>query len=869
MAVDLDKFYPMFADYAMGHGGPRIAIDHFHAAGVIDESGAESLVQRYEADVHKIMQGGPVIKPRHEDSWYPGALETDLCWGAFRRRLSEKGRDAQIPSLNETSDIIVRLTPDPGGKPRSARGLVIGHIQSGKTTNFTAVAAKLADRNYRMVIILAGIHNSLRQQTQDRLINDLITEIPDRWFPITGVDGDFDLVKLKDNSDDSQGPAKQDAVAYLSAHGKTSLLVVKKNAVILEKLRRWLSKSTAAAALRNAQVLVVDDEADQASVETNTINPLIRKILRLMPRGTYIGYTATPFANVFIDPSDSDDLYPRDFIYPLPEPEGYFGTQTLFGRDVPDLDKDDEEGLDMIRIIPDEDEFKLRPRGKDDLDTFYPVITEALRSAIRWFVLATAARRCRDDRGDSSMLIHTSFQTSVHERFAPVIESELKKMRVALATRDQTLLDTLADQWVNEAARVPADQFGHVLLTFENIQPSLLDVLDDCRVIIDNSKSDVRLKYNEDETLTVIAIGGNTLSRGITLEGLVSSVFLRPTNTYDTLLQMGRWFGFRVGYEDLPRIWMTDGLRRAFRHLALVEHEMRQDMLVYELQGITPMDAAVRIRTYPALRVTAKMGAARPNRISYSGARLQTRFYRRWDQDWLQKNWHAGERLIGSATRNSMPKQLGNGGALFGNIAVNDVRTFLEEYDILPDQADMDAVQLLRYIEQQNAADDPKLIRWNLAIIAGSGEEIDVAGMKVRSSVRAPYRDGGEIADIKTLMSKIDLVVDVEGLSSTEGRKLTEAELKKRRIESPELRDKGLLVLYPLDRVGKPQLEKSARVRENMDATSSPLGLALVFPKTTYSASERDSVQMTHVAVELAEFPEEVDTDSEVYEADG
>ncbi|WP_139000247.1 Z1 domain-containing protein [Rhodococcus zopfii] len=862
MALDLEKFYNVFAEWAMGHGGPSAAADYFLSLGMIDEDQAKDLVKRYEERVQKVMTGGPVIKPRHEESWYPGALETDHCWGAFRERLKEKGREDQIGALNEASDTIVRLTPDPSGEPRSARGLVVGYIQSGKTTNFTAVAAKLADRKYRMVIVLAGIHNSLRRQTQDRLITDLTAKIPARWHPITDVDGDFDLTRL---GRETRGPAKHDAVGYLTSQDKTSLLVVKKNVTVLRKLLQWLNKPSARPALQTAQVLVIDDEADQASVETNTINPLIRDILRLFPRGTYIGYTATPFANVFIDPADSDDLYPRDFIYPLPPPDKYFGPEMLFGRDVPDLDKDDEQGLDMIRIIPDDDEFRLRPRGKADLDDFQPVVTDELRAAIHWLFLATAARWYRGDKSDSSMLIHTSFQTSVHEKYEPVIQDELEKLSEALETNDPTLFSSLRKQWVDETTRVDAARFGLTPLTFDEIAPLLSDVVGDCRIIIDNSRSDERLEYREDESNTIIAIGGNTLSRGITLEGLVSSVFLRPTNTYDTLLQMGRWFGFRDGYEDLPRIWMTDFLRRAFRHLALVEHEMRQDMAVYELQGITPMEAAVRIRTHPALRVTAKMGAARPSRISYSGARLQTRFYRRWDRTWLENNWQASERLIAAAMRHSQQQTLPNGGALFRNVSVNDVRTFLEDYNIVLDQADMSADQMLQYIERQNAEDDPKLTRWNVAIIGGEGEVVEIAGIKVAASVRAPYKEGGEVADIKTLMSKADLVVDVEGLAPATARGMREAELKERRINEPGLRDKGLLVLYPLDRVSKPRSDRSADVREEMNAVSSPVGLAVVFPKTSYSDSERDAVQMTHVAVELAEYPEEVDTDADVY----
>ncbi|WP_235831535.1 Z1 domain-containing protein [Gordonia zhaorongruii] len=858
----------MFAEWAMARGGPDAAAAWFLEAGMADEEVAGELVERFNSNVGEVMTGGPVIKPRHEESWYQGALDSDPCWGQFRQKLEDKGRGAQVPSLNSASDTIVRLTPNPSGEARSARGLVVGFIQSGKTTNFTAVAAKLSDRRYQMVIVLAGIHNALRKQTQQRLNDDLVSGAPERWFSITGIDGDFDLTRIGDDS--KTGPAKHDAVTYLTARDKTSLLVVKKNATVLRKLRKWLEKPTAQNALRNAPVLVIDDEADQASVESGTINPLIRDILRLLPRGAYIGYTATPFANVFIDPSDASDLYPRDFIYPLPQPDGYFGPEMLFGRDVPDLDDDNVDGYDMIRTIPDEDEFKLRPISKKDVDGFIPVVTDELRAAIRWFVLATAARRRRQDSGDSSMLIHTSFQTQVHDEYKPVIQRELNSLRAAVdhPEANASVIEQLRDQWEDETSRVPAEDWGREPVDFGGVLDQVASVIGGTRVIVDNYRSEDRLHYEDGETNTVIAIGGNTLSRGITLEGLVSSVFIRPTNTYDTLLQMGRWFGFRIGYEELPRIWMTKSLQQSFRHLALVEHEMRQDMSVYELQGVTPTDAAVKIRTHPTLRVTAKMGAATPTRVSYGGARLQTRFFKRYDDEWLKANWEAADRLLAQAQRYVHAMDLPNGGRLFKGVSVSSVRAFLEGFQIVPDQADMDTAMILRYIDQQNSLDEPQLTSWNLAIMSGTGAPYAIGGVDQRSVIRAPYQGGGPIADIKTLMSKEDLVVDIDSISTAEARKLEEARLKLRRIESDETKSRGLLVLYPIDPNSEPVSDSSKKVREAMSASGPLIGLGLVFPKTTYSESERDSVQSTHIAVDLADHAEEIDTHDEMHGGD-
>lgn len=868
MARDLEKLYGVFANWAMNQGGTEAAAATFIQGGMADEDTVAQLVARFNTNVGKVMTGGPVIKPKHEASWYQGALDSDPCWGQFQKRLVVKGLDTLVPSLNTSTDTIVRLTPDPSGEARPARGLVVGFIQSGKTTNFTAVAAKLADRSYKMVIVLAGIHNALRQQTQQRLMDDLVGGTPGRWFPITGVESDFDLTKISDSA--ISGPARHDAVAYLTTPGKTSLLVVKKNAVILRKLKKWLEKPTAQNALKTAQVLVIDDEADQASVESGTINPLIRDLLGLMPRSTYIGYTATPFANVFIDPTDASDLYPRDFIYPLPTPKGYFGPEMLFGRDVPGLDNENIDGYDMIRTIPDEDEFKLRPTSKKDVDGFVPVMTAELRAAIRWFVVATAARRNRGDQGDSSMLIHTSFQTQVHEAYRPVIAAELGALKEAVADRTShvQVVDELRTQWADETARVPASDWQREPLPFEQVLATMSSVIDDTRVIVDNYRSEDRLHYEAGVPNTVIAIGGNTLSRGITLSGLVSSVFIRPTNTYDTLLQMGRWFGFRIGYEELPRIWMTKSLRHAFRHLALVEHEMRQDMEVYELQGIDPMQAAVKIRTHPTLRVTAKMGAATPQRISYAGARLQTRFFLRYDEDWLRTNWNAADRLLSQVQRRVNPVDLANGGKLFKGVSVSSVRAFLEDFQILPDQSDMDTDMITKYIDQQNALDEPQLTKWNVALMSGTGNKCSIGGNDLKSLIRAPYKDGGAVADIKTLMSKEDLVIDLEDISTAEARKMSEAQLKLKRIEREETHSRGLLVLYPIDPNGKPSSESSRKVREEMGAVHGLVGLALVFPKTTYSESERDTVQSTHISVDLPEDPEVINTDDEMHGED-
>lgn len=840
--------------------GLEPAISKYHSFGFVTDEEAEQFRHWYKAGVDRVGEGGPVLK-RTREGWYPGAQPTDQTWSHFVSTMEEENKEFQLPSVHETSDTIVGLTPDPAEEPYAAKGLVVGFIQSGKTTNFTAVAAKLADLDYRMVIVLAGIHNALRRQTQDRLYHYLIPKNKGRWFPLTSSSSDFDLSSLNDNDKTT----KHDAAAYLRNPGKTSLLVVKKNHVVLKKLLKWLSAPEAVKALENQPVLIIDDEADQASVATRSINPLIREILQLMPRSTYIGYTASPFANVFIDPHDSSDLYPKDFIYSLPQPEGYFGPEVLFGRDVLSRDEEDIEGYDMIREIPEEDEFLYRPKTKDEEDGFKPAMTEELRDAISWFFLATAARWGRQGLVDSSMLIHTSFKTKIHESYEEIIQEEIDRLKSAVKQSDTDELSRLRNQWETECERVPSSDWGRESESFAEILQLLPDVLEDVRIVIDNSRSEERLDYDYREYNTIIAVGGNTLSRGITLEGLVSSVFLRPTNTYDTLLQMGRWFGFRNGYEDLPRIWTTDSLRRAFRHLSLVEHEMRSDINMYELQNTTPMDAAVRIRTHPSLRVTAKMGASKPARTSYSGARLQVRYYKRDDADWLENNWDAGLDLIQAAGRASKPTTLENGSVLFTNVPVGEVLKFLDRYEILPDQADLDRDMLEKYITERNSAENPQLTRWNIAVRSGQRSSQDFGGYEIPFVNRAPLKDPSTIADVGTLMTPQDLVIDMPEMSTKEAKSHTEAELKLKRLDSNNTKDNGLLVLYPIDKDSRPTTKKAEAVRYDMEAPRDILGIGIVFPQDNLSDSEKASVRSTHLSVDVSAYPEEVDIDGDVF----
>lgn len=856
-----DRLAPMFRFFAetARDEGIDAAVSRFASSFTTDE--VASLRRVYGSMLRRVQSGGRVIAAAGREDWYPGPIDKDTFWNSLSDYFKAKDwDDERLRSVDESSSQVVAHTPRPGRERFAGRGLVVGYVQSGKTTNFTAVAAKMADLGYNFVVVLSGIHNGLRRQTQERLEEQLRGLNPDRWFGLTEPDKDF------------QRPGTSSPSVYFSpTASKVTLAVVKKNATVLRRLRTWLTSSDGQTALQNARVLIIDDEADQASVATGSINPIIRELLDLMPRHTYIGYTATPFANVFIDPTD-DDLYPRDFVLNLPKPSGYFGPETVFGRDSLEGDESDAtpDGHDMVRAIPDDHVTHLRPRNRIEAEDFVPTITAEVRTAVQWFLLASAARRARGDLGHSTMLVHTSVKTSVHESFGDPLRDLVRRMSERWRAHDGAFATELRGLWERETQRVKASDWGREQNTFDEVAEHLAEVFEAARVILDNSRSDERLDYG-DEPVVAIAVGGNTLSRGLTLEGLVVSLFVRGASTYDTLLQMGRWFGYRIGYEDLPRIWTTDELADAFRHLAQVEADMRRDIERYQVQNKNPTELAVRIRTHPSLRITAKMGAAQPASISYAGARLQTRYFERLDREWLTDNIAAAERLVAASLRGREPRLVGQHRVIEG-VDVGVVKSFLTDYHVHPDQVDLDTSMLIDYIDRCLNANEPTLEKWNVAVIEGSSPTtVRLDQLEVKGSIRSrlghirsddPDREAEanremreqRRADIKTLMSRRDMALDL-GLDEEKLAKGTEAELRAARDSHERYSDRGLLVLYAIDPVSTPSAAR-AKTRAPMDAAATPIGVGIVLPGRGDAV-----VRSTHMAVDLSDVETEDESD--------
>jgi len=828
-----------------------------------DEQVPECVKKRHEERAQQIMnrQRGGWIEQVGLGSWYQGPDAVGgRYWPALREILSRNGwDDDELGALDLSSTGVVARLGAPHSTGFTRRGLVLGYVQSGKTTNFTAAIAKAADAGYRLFVVLSGMHEGLRQQTQVRLDQQLVDPHPETWFRGTEVE------RAYGSSGDFIGDANVN-VLLGSAGNHRVLCVIKKNGHRLRRFLAWL-RTAQGTVLAGCPTLVIDDEADQAGVNAarpdnrpTAINGLMRDILQTLPKVSYIGYTATPYANLLIDPDVGEDLFPRDFILSLPKPPAHFGPESIFGREPLTRDREgddpDPDRYDMVRTVPEEELGGLSPLGADISD-FAPELTHSLVDAIEYFWLATAARRARGiGNRHSTMLVHTSMRILVHQQFKQLLEGHLGSTLEKLEAGDAELWAILGEVWEREGSRVDPAEWGRSVVAFDQIRRRLVEVVRETRVIVDNSMSSDRLDYDSDEPQTVIAIGGNTLSRGLTLEGLCVSFFVRTARAYDTLLQMGRWFGYRRGYEDLPRIWMTDELKEWFRHLATVEQEIRYDIERFELEGLTPLQFGPRLRTHPALAITAaaKMRAAVPASVSYSGRRLQTILFNHRDPVWLAANIAAVRALIEQAGDWAEPEQRPDapGDWLMRGVDSTVVRNFLGSYRFHPDSRDISSDLMTRYIRSQ--VENGELERWTVGVL-GLPERRDLLGsvdlglpepvnLINRSRVRL---SGVAHANIKSLMSKEDRAVDL-GLRPDELSGMKNGQLEQIR-NSPRFGgrgdDSGLLLVYPISK--NSVAAAGSESRQDLDAVEDVMGVGIVFPE-----AHTDEGEQTYMTVDLS-----------------
>ena len=345
-------------------------------------------------------------------------------------------------------------------------------------------------------------------------------------------------------------------------------------------------------------------------------------------------------------------------------------------------------------------------------------------------------------------------------------------------------------------------------------------------------------------------MGGSILARGLTLEGLTVSYFLRTANHYDTLLQMGRWFGYRSRYEDLPRIWMPEVLRLRFRALAGVEQEIRDEIEQYRRQNLTPMDIAVKVRAIPGMAMTAanRMRAARRCAVSYWGTHRQTFRFNHRDDGLLRKNWAAGAELASRADALGLraPSTETGGKKLWRQVPRSSIRRFLETYSVHETHADLSREMLLPFLAQ----DDERLNSWNVGIVeAGQGPESRErlgGAHTLRMVNRARLADTNSFADIKALMSKRDVLFDCDN-ATPEGQGWEHYKFAREECvgEIP------LLLLYPIDR--NSSVQRRSNVRIGLEAKFDVLGYGIIFPGSRTEGGDFVSVELRTLSADEIE----------------
>jgi hypothetical protein len=725
----------------------------------------EQVIRGIEARLVISMDMGAVLsKPDHVPWLLSRKAEiVPFYFDRYRQYLPKLNMTpAVIATLDRVTDEVLDMCGDPklpGHWKR--RGLVVGDVQSGKTATYTALTCKAADAGYRLIVLMTGTLENLRRQTQQRL---------DEGF--VGLDSSDKLQKAQIAKNNAVGVGVIDnrrvagvftsrskdfskvllnSLGFrLDAFQEPVLLVIKKNARIIENLHNWLEGYNAGPDGRiAAPILLIDDEADSASINTadpsgdpTAINRRVRQLLQLFHRSTYVGFTATPFANVFVDPDTEDDmlgddLFPSDFIYALEAPSNYIGAQVIFSDALPGVLSND----DAVDSYPPKHRSTYAP----------PSLPYSLLEAIRSFFIATTIRDLRGERSPHrSMLVNVSRFTAVQNatrdliyEYATTLQRDIRNFS-QLPTADAMLNVSLNELWTTWNG-----QFKDLGASWEEVRHQLHGSTSPITVrSVNQSASAASLDYTSYGAtgLRVIAVGGDSLSRGLTLEGLSTSYFFRSAQAYDTLLQMGRWFGYRDGYADLCRVWLTDEAVHWYSHISMASDELRGEFRRMWALDLTPKDFGLKVRAHPdALTVTARnkmrfaedfvrdislsANGVETARLLASNSQLDANAerVRSFVERMEAAGFEVGDSEWGSKIWRAVPKEL--------------VAGLLAQFETHPRAVDFQSKAIAEFLESTTVQ---ALDSWDVVIPQGNGDPEEFAGITYRPQKRAIVAKSGD-----------------------------------------------------------------------------------------------------------------------------
>lgn len=844
-----------------------------------DETDIDRLVRHMQA--HYIIKQAPSDKLDKKDennSWLYNSKDSidfqNGFWGRYKKYLElQKGYPRTIVNRIDTitDDILDSLFDPKIIKAINKRGLVVGNVQSGKTANYTGLICKAADSGFNMIIVLAGIHSNLRTQTQYRLDEGFLgfNTKYDRGAHKIGVgkynDGIIahSITTSHDDGDFTAEAARKSGINFNT--NDPIIAVVKKHPKVLEKLFLWLdSKTDIGEGIRNKSLLLVDDEADHASINiSNTevqssINGWITRVLGVFEKNVYVGYTATPFANIFI-PMDDNNLFPRNFIHSIPPPSNYVGPEKVFGVDYESADLDSGV-LPLINNISDFQWFIPNKHKQDD--PLPDVLPESMERALIDFMLVCAIRLVRGhSKSHNSMLIHVTRFKRWQSHIAEKVNETFKELANGITHRDPRLVKKFQSAFedfskrTNDILNSELKNLDHEMRihSWDEVVKKLPKAVSKIQVrSIHGGSKDVLDYIDEPNGLSVIAVGGNKLSRGLTLEGLSVSYYLRSSKMYDTLMQMGRWFGYRPGYPDLCRLYISDELNDWFCHVTLSIQELMTDFrYMTKIAGSTPSEFALKVRTHPTiLNITAtnKMRGIEKVKVSWS-ATLNELHTLKLDTLSISNNYKLFQNLLSSLGDNTSKEGFRY---YWDNVPNQKLQSFLENFDADPSLKRQNPIKISQYIGNQVANNE--LTKWNILVAEGSLEEHqfsqNIKVKKTKRSLDKVNNRGANALPSKAILSKNRIgspnheSVDLDKQQYNRAREQTEKlDLAKSPGKAPrkypagnfvrELRSpkEGLIVFYVID--VKSLIDNDELFSEYGLSNNEPLiGFMISFPRS-------------------------------------
>jgi hypothetical protein len=784
-------------------------------------------------------------------------------WDRYRRYLEDVRLmpPRVVRRLDQSTDRILGQIEDPRRQGAWRRtGLVVGQVQSGKTGNYIGLTCKAADAGYKLIVILAGIHNSLRSQTQLRVDEGLLgfdTQYQQRYDETTntarigvGVMPGVKRLKIASLTNSAElGDFRQQIARNLNLPigDYPVVLVIKKHKSILENVRKWIVEVEGvpvgdgrSKVVRDIPLLVIDDEADHASVDTtkdddtdpSTINRSIRNLLNSFDKAAYVGYTATPFANIYIKPKAEHDtfgldLFPESFIESLPAPSNYLGPERVFGLHATDPDEEGTAALPIFRPVHDHATWMPRRHRKEWVPA--EELPASLCEALDAFILTCSARRVRgQSREHNSMLVHVTRFVSVQNRIRDQIDEYVgllhDQLRDSIGGEAADALARLRVLWERDFA-VTSATFGAEEappMEWNDIEGELRSALRRIKVRAVNGTSRDALEYYEHRMtgLSVIAVGADKLSRGLTLEGLSVSYYLRPSTMYDTLLQMGRWFGYRPGYEDLCRLYTTSDLFTSYGEITAADNELRRDFEEMARLGQTPESFGLRVRASPAgLAVTAsnKMRRGVKVRLSYSGELPETTVFSLHPEA-VRRNFDSLERFVTALDEQGSADSEGTSLVWRGVAPSEIIDAFLDGYISDRGSYRVRPALIAQYIRGCTAMGE--LSRWTVRLVGTPTGKVRKIGPHMLGLVTRS-RPEGQAAEperhtIKRVLSPADESRDLSderwarALEATSAARRLEADRKGKKFTEPTIPtgqplrrfrpvQEPLLLIYPIE----------------------------------------------------------------------